>query len=198
MMKKRWIEGGILVSGMVAVLAAATPTFASSTPEGPGQGQEAESNLSLSVTIKNGDYVFQVSGIKNLRANTELYFRALTSSQTASFDGTYSKPNTSDDDQGTILPATDFTGVGGALLSGHHLPNTETFTMPIGSMPSGTASVTVAQYSIDRTAEHAGEGIASLPTIPPGQMPEVPYAAALPLVGVGAGLYLWRGHRRHA
>lgn len=184
-MDTRWIKVGITLSGAIALLAVASPAFAA--VEGSGTGHEANSNLTLSISPKTPtsgktQYTFTVGNIDHTKANTEIYFRTLTQSQYKEFSN--------NDDVGTIISASAIS----PSTTQRKWPGTETFTTT--AIPTGTAYVTVAQYSPDRSKEYEGEGIAPVPSLPTGQMPEVPFAVGLPLVGLAVGVLMWRGRRR--
>lgn len=201
----RWIVRGVSVLGALVLLSAAAPAFAQSTPEGIGFGKEASQGSSLTLACNQGtqvggepQYVCTVGNIAQTPANTTLFFRALTSQQEGDFSlGSYGQAgssNQSSDDAGTIL-----NGRQGVVINPsptqQFTSTSETFTIS-GALPSNTVALTVGQYSPDRTKEYADEGMVLL-TPPVGQLPEVPFAVGLPIMGLGLGLLLWRRAQRH-
>ena len=202
-MHKHWIIRGVSVVGALSLLAMASPVFAATNPEGPGVGKEALASSTLTVSCNPGSevgaqpqYVCTVSNIPQTAATTTLFFRALDSAQYADFSqstyGQSGSANQSHDDSGTIL-----NGLKGVTITPSPISKfgtSATFTLS-GAIPSNTVAFSVGQYSQDRTKEYADEGIVKL-TPPVGQLPEVPYAAALPIVGLGVGLFLWRRNLR--
>lgn len=194
-MHKRWIVRGVSAAGALALLSTATPAFAATTPEGPGVGKEALQSSTLTLSCNQGSlvsgkpqYVCTVGNIAQTKASTTLYFRALNSSQDAAFNqssyGNSGTSNHSHDDSGTIL-----NGLAGVTITPNptnqkFTSSSETFTIS-GAIPSSTVALTVGQYSQDRTREYADEGVFKL-TPPVGQLPEVPFAVGIPVIGLGA------------
>ena len=202
-MNKHWIIRSVSVVGALSLLAMASPVFAATTPEGPGFGTEGTQTSTLTVSCNPGSevggqpqYVCTVSNIQLTKATTTLFFRALDSAQYAHFSqstyGQSGSSNTSHDDSGTVL-----NGLKGVTITPSPIEKfgaSATFTLS-GAIPSNTVAFSVGQYSQDQTKEYADESTAKL-TPPVGQLPEVPYAAALPIVGLGVGLFLWRRNLR--
>lgn len=203
-MNKRWITRGIAAAGALSLLAMAMPAFAAAGPEGPGTGKEASKTSALTLSCSTGSlvggkpqYVCTVSNIDITTSKTTIFFRALNSTQLTKFNessfGQAGSSNQSHDDSGTIL-----NGLQGVTITptpvNHFQTPSETFTLS-GAIPSSTVAFSAGQYSQDRTKEYSDESVTKL-TPPVGQLPEVPYAAALPIVGLGVGILLWRRSKK--
>lgn len=204
---KRWIGRGIAVVGSLAVLTIATPTFAKSGAEAPGVGKEGVQTSKLTLSCQPGtttggqpQYVCTVRHITITHANTTLVFRALDSQQESRFtQGSYSQAgagNAAHDDSGTILNSLSGVTITPNASNQKFTDRSETF-MIAGAIPSNTVALAVGQYSPDRTKEYADEELVTL-TPPVGQLPEVPFAVGVPLVGVGIGAVVWGRARKTA
>lgn len=203
-MNRRWITRGISVVGAVSLLAMATPAFAANLAEGLGNGSEPSQASTLTLSCNQGSvvggqpqYVCTVGNIDITKAETTIVFRALDSSDYTAFApsswGESGASNQSHDDGGTLL-----NGLSGVTITpspvNHWISSTKTFTLS-GAIPSNTVAFSVGQNSPDLTNEVGDEAVVKL-TPPVGQLPEVPYAVALPIMGLGAGLVLWRRNRQ--
>lgn len=213
-MNKQWVIRTISVLGALSLLTIAAPVFAQNKPEGPGVGKEPSQSSALTLSCSTGtkinhqpQYVCTVGNIDtSTNAKTTLVFRALThdnfSDETSSTNSnSESTPdsgtnNTSNDDLGTTLNGLTGVTITPKASNTKFTSDTKTFILS-GAIPAHTYAITVGQNSPDYTKEYADESSPQTLTPPVGQLPEVPYAVALPAVGVGFGLLLWRRNRRH-
>jgi hypothetical protein len=94
-----------------------------------------------------------------------------------------------------IAPGTPVASEDGAYVFLTHNFDNETFTISFTqtSTASSAANLAVAEFQngIGNFIRNPSP-ITVLSELPYGQLPEVPWAAGLPLVGLGVGMWLWK------
>ena len=87
--------GAALATGFLAT----APAFGATSGE---HEDDSPSALGLTITTQGSNYVFTVTGIQSMNANSTILFRSLTKTQWNAFS--------SNDDGGSIFPGDPYTG----------------------------------------------------------------------------------------